>query len=746
MAFTTQALYIAQVIQLARSVVIKLDSAAVVMNKYLVSIGKSVDENDPASWIYYRHLAGQYHPTDEMMRVTSLDTLEEIDFTYDNLKYHRATFRAYQEKGIYYKALAEKFPYQIDLIDGILNPTNVATAISVPNFTILGINTDLINANETQLINELQDYISGYSDTWYNNNYCYLFDEYPAMFLNTLFTTLPGAILNIRKKAIRTEYVHDYHLWAYLGSHQRIDKFRDYLTREQAMWLYRNIAYLEAHPGWDHSFKELIEWLLTKRTIPITSFELIHNLEKLEENISPGTEIIKRPLNTYAYSSAGLKKETIEATLNKEITLASANKDYYADQIVSVPEKFKLSNFSSLDTKVLESDMVDRSDAQPVHYINTVFNEWMYLSATGKYFTNHTVTNPYTSEVISMTSKEAVIVWLYCLHRSLDVEIDVVPTFLAHDVMRPIAPTFNELRDMSPRRWITEEMILAVMEEFVPQGKIISTEKFTEITTHIHNARTSLRYLFATQENFHTRGHLENTTRRLFMEYRCSFVEDVTYYSDLFHLKGWKLDKMTRDQYADLGNQIFIQATGLDLKNVNSVRAVQEAMIKLLKQLSSYSIQFLSRITDSSSTVLDFPVIRVGDVTNAATLQARHKLRTEVLRTYGKGHLGKIWDVGTGVQLNDDRIRVESGVLANYDITSGFTSRSQVVTTRRLKIPLARLSLKRAIGISDAIETHRLNGVWLYDVVPDGGNPISTDIEKTDLDDFWPEPFAEMIP
>ncbi|EGO2129116.1 hypothetical protein ITP31_003939 [Salmonella enterica] len=743
MAFTTQALYIEQVIQLARSVIIKLDSAAEVMNKYLVSIGKTVDANDPKSWIYYRHLAGLYHPTDKVMKITSLDTLEEIEFTYDNLKYHRATFNAYRSKGDFYKSLVALYPEQVDLINGILNPVDINIAINVPNFTVLALDTNLVNANETNLVDELQKYVTGFSDSWYNHNYCYLFDEYPAIFLNTLYTTLPSAILNIRKNNIRTEYVHDYHLWAYLGSHQRIDKYRDYLTREQAMWLYRNISYLEAHPGWNHSFTELIEWLLTKRTIPITSFELTHNLEKLGETISPSTEIVKRPLNKYAYSSAGLKKETIEATLNKETSLAPANKDYYAEQIVAVPEKFKLSPFSSLETKVLESDMVDRSDAQPVHFINTVFNEWMYLASTGRYTANITLTNPYTSEVLSMTAKEAVIVWLYCLHRMLDVEIDVVPTFLAHDVMRPISPRYTELRDMSPRMYVSEEMILAVMDEFVPQGQIISVEKFTEVVTNIHNAVGAMRYLYATQESFHIRGHLENVVKRMFMEHRCTFTEGITYYSDFFQLKGWKMDKMTNIQYQDFANQIFVQSTGLDLKNINSVRAIQQAMIQLMQQLSSYSIQFLSRITDSSATVLDFPVIRVGDVDNSSTIEARHKLRTEVLRVYGKGHSAKVWDVGHGVQLNDDRIKVESGLLATYPITAGFTSRSQVVTTRRLKLPLARINLKRAPGIADTIDNRKIDGVWLYDIEEAGGVPIEDPIENKALNDFWPDPFEE---
>ena len=739
MAFTTQALYTEQVLKLTRSVVIKLDSIAYVMNEYLKRIGSPVDDDRPETWKYYLHLSGQYHSTDTLMRVTSLDTLEEIDFTYDNLKYHRATFNAYREKGTYYRALINKYEEQIDLINGILNPVDIWEAIKAKNFTIIQYDKSLVNGNETNLIPELQKWVIGYSDSWYNHNYVYLFDEYVAVFLRGLYDHMSGEIINIRRRNTRTEYVHDYHLWAYLASHQRLDKYRDYLTREQALWLYRNIAYLEAHPGWDHTFGELIEWLLTKRNIPLTSFMLAHNLESLPDSISPTPEIVKVPLNRPAYTAGDVRKEPIPSTLSKEIPLAEGNSGYYDEQIVNVPEKFKLSRYNQLQTKVLESDMVDRSDAQPVHYITTVLNEWIYLSATDKYQANVTLTNPYTSEVISMTAKESVIVWLYCLHRMLEVEIQTVPTFLAHDVMRPISPRFGELRDMSPYKYISEEMILAVMDEFVPQGQIISVEKFQEVTTAIHNAVTQYRYLYSTQENHHTRGHLENLTRRMFMEYRCKLVEDTTYYDDFFHLKGWKMDSMTVEQYQDMGNQIFLTATGFDLKNVNSARAIQEAMIQLMKQLSSYSIQFLSTITDSSVTVLDRPVIRVGDIDTDSSQDARYKLRVAVENVYGKTTSGKHWDIGHGVQIVDDRVHVSSNIQTRYDLTAGFTAASQVTTTRRLKLPLAKINLKRGLNINIGLEQRKLDGVWIVDVQEASVSLINKTIEKHDLDDYWPD-------
>lgn len=741
MAFTTQALYREQVLQLTNSIAVKLDAEAHVANKYLTSIGHVVDKYNPRSWIYYCHLAGEYHPTDKMMRVISLDTLEEIDFTYNNLRLHRATLNAYRSKGEYYRQLVAQNMSQWDLIDGILNPINKDKAIAAKNFEILRWDKSLVNSNEYNLIPELQRWVYAYSAQWYNNNFVYLSDEYPGAFLTGMFMHMPGEIVNIRKKNTHTEMVHDYHLWAYLASHQRLDKYRDYLTREQALWLYRNIVYLEAHPGWDNTFKELIKWLLTKRGIPLTSFELAHNLENLSKQVSPAAEVLKIPLNPPAYSATGVKKESIESVLNKEIPLAKDNIDYYSEQISSVPERFKLSQFSKLQTKVLESDMVDRTDAQPVHFIQTILNEWIYLSSAGYYKANITVTNPYTAEVISMTAKESVIVWLYCLHRQMGIDIEKVPTFLAHHVMRPTAPKFTELRSMVPTKYVNEDMILAVLEEFTPPGNIISVEKFYETVTSIHNNVGALRHLYSTQENFHIRGYMENLSLRLFMETRCVLAKD-TYFADLFHQKGWKLDKMSKLQYEDFGDTIFLKSTGLDLKNINSLRSIQEAMLQLLQQLSSYSIQMLSHMTDSTVTVLDRPIIRVGNVDNDSAFKARYKLRTELVGLRGESTVKANVDCGHGVTLDDSTISVSSVMQVKVNPIIAFTHNTRVTAVRRVKLPLAKISLKRAIDIKPAIEKPQLNGVWEIDPTYKE-DPIQTSVEKTALDAFWPDPFVE---
>jgi hypothetical protein len=91
-------IYLDMTLLLAKTLIIKSEDAATLMNTGIMEqYGASyVDNNNPYSWKYYLNLAGEYHSLDSAMVVTSLDTLETIGFTKENLSSHTATAIAYQ--------------------------------------------------------------------------------------------------------------------------------------------------------------------------------------------------------------------------------------------------------------------------------------------------------------------------------------------------------------------------------------------------------------------------------------------------------------------------------------------------------------------------------------------------------------------------------------------------------------------------------------------------------------------------
>ena len=125
-------LYIDSVFALAETVVIKSSYSAESINKFIaIKHGRETVSEYPHTWKYYLNISGNYHFSDEKMYITSLDTLEQIEFTKENLDLHRATYRGYLYGTRLYTELVTQYPLQESLILGILYPADIDKAIAV---------------------------------------------------------------------------------------------------------------------------------------------------------------------------------------------------------------------------------------------------------------------------------------------------------------------------------------------------------------------------------------------------------------------------------------------------------------------------------------------------------------------------------------------------------------------------------------------------------------------------------------
>src|SRR5690606_6740159 len=130
MSNTYYNIYLKSVFSLAKTLVIKCSLTADGMNNELRLNGIPIDDSDPTTWKYYKNLAGMYHFTDTLMEIVSMDTLEVIAFTKENMRLHRATAKAYAYGTKYFNELSAQYPGQEDLIMGILNPVDMDVAIA----------------------------------------------------------------------------------------------------------------------------------------------------------------------------------------------------------------------------------------------------------------------------------------------------------------------------------------------------------------------------------------------------------------------------------------------------------------------------------------------------------------------------------------------------------------------------------------------------------------------------------------
>ncbi|UKS72022.1 virion structural protein [Klebsiella phage KpLz-2_45] len=732
---TTQKLYLDSVMALAQTLTIKFPAAATMRNEYLSLIGYNVDPSAPSTWAYYMNLAGQYHASDTPMTVVSLDTLETIEFTYDNLLLHRATRKAYAYGTSYYQNLLSRYPNQETLIRGILNPVPMETILSAKSWEILYYDSEHVESQEVYLISDLQEWINNFTNRWYMPLPARVQLQYPATFFGLMFSHLPGEIINIRNRYVRTPQVHSYHLWCYLGSHGRLNKFKDYTSLKQALYLYRNIEYIEAHAGKTSTFVDLIANILTERRIPLTAYELQQDTSSIGEGIYSTGTVAKIPQNTLAESVSGIQYITIEDALENEVDSAKDNADYLETQKSTVPNMVKNAITNILPTKVLESVMVDQSDAMPRKLTDTLLTEWIYLASHGKYTANIILTDPISQEAMSMSVKEALVLWVYAVMQQFEITLTDIPKLTAFFAQRIPSPTFSELRKATQKTYVTELGIQVAMTETTSVSTIISTEAFYSTAVAIQGNLSAHRMMYTSMEDLYQRGEWEVLCRKFYCDEPCTLVDQPTTYATWFKEKNWTLSMSTPQEWSDFALSIFTIATGSDLRSTISISDIHSAMIGIMTQLSSYGVQYVHKTIAAPGIVLDNLAVRYGKVESKGYGKVQLPSRVEVIGQKQKGKSSTVIPSFKAIDLNVKEI------YANYyyrlDWGIGLLCDTAIKTIHR--IPIAEVRFKGSLteDITIDVKNTELNGLWLYHV---DYRPLDDIIKTLALPGLWVYP------
>ena len=612
MSKTQYDIYVADNIALAQTLVIKSDLTAQAVNKGLELLNIPVNRNDPLTWKYYLNLSGEYHPTDQPMSIVSLDTLQTIDFTKENLRIHDSTRREYSQQTNFYQELLNRFPDQESLIRGILNPIDIQTAISAPDGKILYYDTSLVEENETNLIDGLQDWINKFNIRWHNKAYALTDDLYAAGQLGVLFTLLPSVIDNLRVQNCFSIYTHSYHIRSFLAGQGRLDEFIDFLTKKQMLWLYRNIRYLHRNIGKRQTFLKLLANILTERGFPLAEWTMRHDLKDMIDNIYPKIEFVRQPLN-FGFSSAGLDTRDIPNMLSAEANQAKGNRAIQDEAEVSIRLQMENSRQDRLPTKILESSILDLTDALPFTLSDALLNYWLYLSHLDQYPAIVTVDNPKTGSTLAMTMKDAFVIFLYVYNKARGVTLPTVPIVEAWMVRRQPTPTRNELLSLMEPRFDRELYVDAALSELTSISvRFISTTMFNDTVTRVHQDLMKHRFLYTTCEHMVQRAQIEQMVLRIYQDYPCDLAEGMTYEA-WFQERGLDIDTFNYIEADLMATQLLERCTGADLKKSKSLREIQAAMLRLMERLSSYSVQYLQSINNFPVRTIDWGAIRVGD-------------------------------------------------------------------------------------------------------------------------------------
>lgn len=628
--------YLQNTFDLVSTMTIKSSDTAKLMNDYLVlEYGEdSVDPHDLASWRYYKNIAGEYHDKDVRMSIVSLDTLEPIVFNKATLAQHTTTYENYLYGTRYYNALVSQYPNQESLILGILYPADKTTAINAADGTILSHQKNLVESQEITLIDELSTWLQRFYVRWYVGAFALSDDLYPTVYYAAMVMNIVAKVLNLRLKRCKTNEAHTFHIRQYLASHGRLDRYMDYMTLRQVMFLYRNINYIEHHVGQANTFSWLIEHLLSPRYIPIANYTMKH-LNKFLDAPDHRVEYTfkKTPLNTQ-YNVPEKDYFDLEELLEKENPLAPWNPLMTDSDKAVVDAVFRRSPSAIVQTKDLESTMVDYTDAVPHPIATVVINHWIYLSMMGWYTATIVFNDPITNEVHTLSAQDAYIYITYLTLKAGGLKLQQVPDSFYGEYVRRLSPLndterlerLNDLMSVADysyygtptRQRLQQEADAEVLAALIMAHPLLtttpikSTSSFFRFCSAVFNRTMAEWFIICNQENQHRRGMLDNMIRRQYADVVLEPTNKGMVFEDWLAARNIADVDLTLKQTQNYIKHIFTKATGYYVDPRKIMANIQKAMVGTLTQLSSYSIQIIASINEQPITLMNNPTIRLG--------------------------------------------------------------------------------------------------------------------------------------
>jgi hypothetical protein len=688
---------------LVRTMVIKIEALAERDNLVLTNAGHSVS-SDKTTWRYYMNLNGDYHPTDEVMWINSIDTGEQIVFNKDNLKLHLATNREYSKGGYWFNRLADVYPGQTALINGILAPIPYSETIEAKDYKILRYNKNLVLWNEDQLIPKLQQFVNSDVQQSIKNDYVTTDDLFLTWMIEKLYAMLIGAIHAIRLEDCYTRHTHEFFIWSHIDSFGEFSQYKASLNRAQTMWLFRNIAWVRNNPGQQHTFDKLMKNLLTTARIPLARFDVVSSTENQLEDLTPTPLYRRMQMNLVeTYGRTATFIDTL-AMINKQQVMAKDNYDQTAFYLDDALVKGKYSLHSELPTKALESSMMDYTNRHIDTLMKVVYNEWIYL-AGNKVFNGKVITvDPKSGKQYRLPVGDAFYIWKYLVEFAKGKNpLEIEPAYY-QNVMKLKPPTIEEIIEIGGPDFIRPYVAADIQKLWIPIAPFLAPDYLIQYATEVYTAMWKHKKLYSKWYDLNLRARAKNSCKLMYDSGIVS-LSNFTDYDSL--LKSYELDftDYTAEEARNFSWDIFKRVTGWDTNAKPSTRVKQSDLIDIMSELSSYTIHIVKNINDGTDQTELINETFVGDSRWVGV---------------GNGSFGDFKNVMITQHSNMDTIHA---LEANIPII--MNDDPVLVADSEMKIDIITHDIFESVNLSNSLATY---AVKLYDnsylrMLPDGALP-----------------------
>ena len=589
--------YLADTIRLTKSIQIKNDVEAKLYNDYIKLTYPSVTINtaDRTTWRYYKHLSGQYHSVDVMMSVISIDNGDTIDLTISNLLLHKKTKQELLKFDKFYLELVNKYPEQELLLKSLITTalyTDISKIIALDNYKIVSYDANLVEELEQDLIYELQEEIDRYKTIRLLPSYQLSDNLYMASMYHIFYNFILTTIIGIRQRNDKTAKAHSYHIRHYLSSHHYLDNVLNYLTKRQALFLYKNMLYLDNHSGSNLVFETLIDRLFTERNISVVNYTL-HQTNSLDTENFMKYKFNQRLLNSenLVFSQA---EYSLDSLLDKEDPLRLGNPKERLFHQSSIDHKFKNTLFNTLLTKDLETSVIDNTDTVRYKLIPMMVSYWAYMLKTNSINFLVQLIDPITNKELRLTTKDLFKYYTLVLFKTYGVDLTVFPDFRINNIFKPTLPSTSLLlsKCYNKKYWYKDE-IEAIKFAIPKYNRVVTSSQFQTFMMEMYELNIGIWTYLSGLSDMDDNGQFE----AMITEMR----EDITYEFDGESVADFKtrLNITSLDDYTlDTLNKILF--TMLDnlfdnkLDFLNIYKYIQQALIETFTQFNSYTVQLIN--------------------------------------------------------------------------------------------------------------------------------------------------------
>ena len=634
-SYKEKTLYMESVYDVVLNMVIKSTEAGDMSHQFLLDNVPDYDPDIPESeWIYYKHISGEHIPGyDEPMIITSIDDLTSMEITKNNLVNHPSTKEALIHDKEYFNSILKKHPDKELLLRGMLTDVDKQEAIDAKDGQILYWPSHLVEEGEIRLRLLLQDWIFKFKHRWNNPSFMHTDDYYPLAHTSILSMALVPAILNIRFTLANQYDAHTFHIRQHLSSIGLIDRYIEYLSPSQTLFLYNNLRYLKKYAGHESTFRFIVTNLLGDANIPIDGFNIRLTHRENEGWYDP--TFYREPIDG-TVRSLGVSELTLPQYRVKEIDVLSKNIDSEYDLEVDIIEAHR---HSTEVTKLIESYTVDYTNSESLTKYETSFNHWGMAALSDRYTGYVQLNRTATEKLVLLSTKDAFVYWMLLNYHARGIKMTVIPDTVT-------IPSVQVLESVDPSDWVSDTVTVDdfdyINQRLVPlqsHRTVRTFKKEAELIFKYHNELYNYAHF---QENPRRRLDLIRIIDTCYKYVRTEVPEAGKPVEEWLDDRGLT-NLPDVDRSTVIMNEMVKGFTGLDPEKEISLKNVQLAVIGALEQLSSYSLSITKVINDKPLSMMAYQQTRIiGVMEGPPNNHIVNTLNPERIQTYYPSNAGYV--------------------------------------------------------------------------------------------------------